>query len=83
MKTIEELYLKAVSEEDAQQIVIDFLIKRKNTEKIDVSLIEHEDHVWIVQGTCPINLEGHPWTEKFEVIVDQKGKVRSVDFSLL
>ena len=83
VKTIEESELKAVSEEDAQQIAVDFLLKKKNTEKIDVSLIEHKDGVWIVQGTCPINLEGHPWTEKFEVTVDKKGKIKSIDLSLL
>lgn len=75
--------MKAVSKEDAQQIAVDFLMKKKNTEKIDVSLIEHKDGVWIVQGTCPINLEGHPWTEKFEVTVDKKGKIKSIDLSLL
>jgi hypothetical protein len=36
-----------------------------------------------VRGTCPIDLEGHPWAEKFEVIVDQKGKIKSTDFALL
>jgi hypothetical protein len=39
--------------------------------------------MWIVRGTCPIDLEGHPWAEKFEVIIDQKGKVISLDISLL
>jgi len=28
-------------------------------------------------------LEGHPWTEKFEVIVNRKGKIKSTYFSLL
>jgi hypothetical protein len=75
--------MKAVSEEDAQQIAVDFIRDRKNTEKIIVSNVEQKDGVWIVYGTCPIDLEGHPWSERFEVIIDQKGKVKFTDFSLL
>jgi len=50
---------------------------------IDVSSIEQRDSVWIIRGTCPIDLKGYPWAEKFEVVVDQKGKIKSTDFSLL
>lgn len=75
--------MNAVSEEYAQQIVVEFLKRRKNTEKIDVSSVEHKDGVWIIKGTCPIDLEGHPWAEKFEVVVDKKGKIKSTEFSLL
>jgi hypothetical protein len=75
--------MQAVSEEDAKQIAVDFLRERKNTEKVNVSSIEQKDGVWIIHGMCPIDLEGHPWTEKFEVIIDQKGKIKSTDFSLL
>lgn len=75
--------MDAVSEEYAQKIAVDFLRTKKNKEKIDVSSVEQNDGVWIVRGTCPIDLEGHPWAEKFEVIVDQKGRIKSTDFSLL
>ena len=75
--------MSSVSKELAHQIALDFLKKRKSTEKIDVSTVEQENEVWIIRGTCPIDLEGHPWAEKFEVIVDQKGKIKSTDFSLL
>lgn len=75
--------MKAVSEEAAQQIAVDFLRKKKDKEKIDVVSIEQKDAVWIVHGTCPIDLEGHPWTERFEVVIDQKGRIKSTDFSLL
>lgn len=71
------------SEEDAQQIAVEFLKKRKNTEKIEVSSVELKDGVWIIRGVCPIDMEGHPWAEKFEVAVDQKGKIKSTEFSLL
>jgi len=74
---------KEISTETVQQIAVEFLKKRKNTEKIDVSTVEQKDGVWIVRGTCPIDLEGHPWAERFEVIIDQKGKIRSTDFALL
>jgi hypothetical protein len=75
--------MNGVSREIAQQIAVDFLRKRKNIEKIDVSIIEQKNEVWVVRGTCPIDLEGHPWAEKFELVVDQRGKVKSIDFSLL
>jgi hypothetical protein len=72
-----------VTKESAQQIAVDFLKTRKCTERVDVSLIEQGKEIWIVRGTCPIDLEGHPWAEKFEVVVDTKGKVKSVNFALL
>ena len=73
----------SISKENAQEIVVDFMKKKKNTEKIDVATIEQKNQDWIVRGTCPIDLEGHPWAEKFEVVVDTKGKIKSTDFSLL
>jgi hypothetical protein len=75
--------MQAVSEENAKQIAVDFLRKKKNTEKVNVSSVEQKDGVWIIYGMCPIDLEGHPWTEKFEVIVNRKGKIKSTYFSLL
>jgi len=75
--------MNSMSKELAHEIAVDFLKKRKNTQKIDVSTVEQKNEVWVVRGTCPIDLEGHPWAEKFEVIVDQKGKIKSLDFSLL
>ena len=73
----------SVSKENAQEIVVDFMKKKKNTEKIDVATVEQKNQDWIIRGTCPIDLEGHPWAEKFEVIVDTKGKIKATDFSLL
>jgi hypothetical protein len=75
--------MQKVSTDDAQQIAVDYLKKRKNTEKIDISTVEQKNGVWVIRGVCPIDLEGHPWAEKFEVVVDEKGKIRSTDFSLL
>jgi hypothetical protein len=75
--------MQAVSEENAKQIAVDFLRKKKNTDKVNVSSVEQKDGVWIIYGICPIDLEGHPWTEKFEVIVNRKGKIKSTYFSLL
>jgi hypothetical protein len=72
-----------ISTESVQQIVVDFLKRRKSTEKIDISTVEQKNGVWIIRGTCPIDLEGHPWAEKFEIVIDGKGKIKSSDFSLL
>jgi len=75
----------SISLESAQQIAIDFLKKRKNTDKVDVSGVEVDQNkdIWVIRGTCPIDLEGHPWAEKFEVIVDTKGRIKSTSFALL
>jgi hypothetical protein len=75
--------MKAVSREDVQQITVDFLKKRKNTDEIHVASVEQMDGVWVISGTSPIDVQGHPWTEKFEVRVDPKGKITSTQFSLL
>ena len=72
-----------VSKESASQIAVDFLRKEKNTEKIDVSVVEEQSNGWLVRGTCPIDLEGHPWVEKFVVVVDLKGKIKESNFGLL
>ena len=72
-----------VSKESASQIAVEFLQKQKNTDKIDVAVIEEQSNGWMVRGTCPIDLEGHPWIEKFAVIVDWKGKIRDINYALL
>lgn len=72
-----------VSNTIAAQAAVDAVKKRKNIEKIDVTFIERSQQDWVIRGTCPIDLEGHQWAEKFEVVVDPKGKVKSVDFALL
>ena len=75
--------MQNISTDAAQQIAVNYLKKRKNTEKIDISTVEQKNGVWVIRGTCPIDLEGHPWAEKFEVVIDEKGKIKSTDFSLL
>ncbi|MEM2419939.1 MAG: hypothetical protein QXL38_03020 [Candidatus Bathyarchaeia archaeon] len=77
------LTVKVLMQEDAQRIAVEFLKKRKKTEKIDVSTVEQREGCWVVRGTCPIDLEGHPWAERFEVVIDSKGRIKSTDFSLL
>jgi hypothetical protein len=37
----------------------------------------------MVRGTCPIDMEGHPWVEKFAVVVDWKGKIKDKNYGLL
>ena len=72
-----------VTRESASEIVIDFLKKKKNTDKIDVAMVEGHDEGYIVRGTCPIDLEGHPWAERFAVVVDLKGRIKTTDYALL
>ena len=72
-----------VSKEFAQQIAVEFLMKSKGMERVDVSTVERNREIWVIRGTCPIDLEGHPWAERFEVVVDPQGKIRSTNFALL
>ena len=75
--------MQNISSESVRQIAADYLKKRNNTGKMDISTVEQDNGCWVIKGTCPIDLEGHPWAEKFEVIIDKKGKIKSTDFSLL
>jgi hypothetical protein len=72
-----------MSKETASEIVVDFLKKQKNTDKIDVAMIEEQSDGFMVRGTCPIDLEGHQWAERFAVVVDLKGKIKTIDYALL
>ena len=77
------MFMPQVTRESASEIVIDFLKKKKNTDKIDVAMVENHDEGYIVRGTCPIDLEGHPWAERFAVVVDLKGRIKTTDYALL
>lgn len=77
------MVMPQVTRESASDIVIDFLKKKKNTDKVDVAMVEEHSEGYTVRGTCPINLEGHPWAERFIVVVDLKGKIRTTDYALL
>jgi hypothetical protein len=79
----EDQTVKEVSKQFAQEIAVDFLKKKKSPQKIDVAAVEQSREDWVIRGTCPIDLEGHPWAERFEVVIDQKGKVKSSFFALL
>ena len=72
-----------VTRESASEIVVEFLKKQKNTDRIDVAMVEDHDEGYLVRGTCPIDLEGHPWAERFAVLVDLKGRIKTTDYALL
>lgn len=72
-----------MSKETASQIAVEFLRQEKNTERIDVAVIEEQSDGWMIRGTCPIDMEGHPWVEKFTVVVDWKGKIKESNYGLL
>jgi hypothetical protein len=72
-----------MSKESATGIAIEFVKKAKNVDKVEVAEVEESGDSWVVRGTFPINMEGHPWAEKFIIAVDSKGKIITSDFSLL
>lgn len=72
-----------ITVESAQHIAMELVKKRKNTDRAEISTVEHKKDIWVIRGTCPIDLQGHPWAERFEVVVDTKGKIRSSTFALL
>jgi hypothetical protein len=71
------------SKESASQIAVEYVKQQKSTDRVDVAVIDEQDDGWIVRGTCPIDLEGHPWVEKFAVVVDWKGKIKDAHYGLL
>jgi hypothetical protein len=75
--------LPQVTKESASQIASNYLKKEKNTQKIDIAMIEEKSDGYIIRGISPINLEGHQWAEKFEVVIDWNGKIKSTYYSLL
>jgi len=75
--------MSQVSKESASQIVVEYLKKQKNTQNVEVALVELEDNCWVVRGTCPIDYGEHQWPVRFAVVVDSKGKIKSTDFGLL
>lgn len=72
-----------ITKESAEQIAVEFLKKRKCTDRVDISVVDKSDEIWVIRGTCPIDLEGHPWAEKFEIVLDTKGRIKSSNFALL
>jgi hypothetical protein len=69
--------------QDAQYIAVSFVKEKKNVDEVNIIVTEQKQGVWVVKGTCPIDLAGHPWRESFEVIVDPKGKIRDFSFRLM
>jgi len=72
-----------VTPQDAQNITRNYVKKRKNVDKVDIIVTEKKEEGYLVKGTCPIDVGGHPWMEKFEVVIDVKGKVKESDFMLM
>ena len=74
---------QSVSKETASQIAVEYLKKEKNMDKIEVAMIELEDNCWVVRGTCPLEFGEIAWPERFAVVIDLKGKIKSTDYGLL
>jgi transcriptional regulatory protein LevR len=72
-----------LSKESATSIAVEFVKKEKGADKVEVAQVEEKSDSWVVVGTFPIDMQGHPWAEKFSVAVDTKGKVKTSYFSLL
>jgi len=72
-----------MTKEEIIQTATDYIKNLKKTHEVNVSHVKNQGTSWKLTGTTPIDLEGHPWIEKFEMILDQKGKIRSCDFCLL
>ncbi len=69
--------------EDAQYIAVSFVKDKKDVAEVLVTITEQKDGIWIVKGTCPVDLCGHPWRETFEVRIDKKGKIKESNFKLM
>jgi hypothetical protein len=75
--------MSELSKDSASQIAIEYLKKQKGTDKIEVALVVMENDCWVVRGTSPIQFGEMQWPERFAVIIDLKGRIKSTDFGLL
>lgn len=66
-----------ILKEEASQIAEEFIKNQKKTSKVDVVVVETYDDAFVVRGACPMFIEGQFWAERFEVVVDQSGKIKS------
>lgn len=69
--------------EVAKDIAVSFVKEKRNVENVTVIITEEKEGVWVIKGTCPIDLCGHPWRESFEIEIDQKGKIKNSSFTLM
>lgn len=69
--------------ENVEDVAVDFVKKQKKVADVNVVAKERKHGVWVVRGTCPIDLHGHPWTERFELIIDNNGKIKASTFRLI
>ena len=69
--------------DNVDDIAVEFVEKKKKVTGVNIVAKEHKNDVWIVKGTCPIDLGGHPWTESFEVVIDRKGRIKASSFKLI
>jgi hypothetical protein len=75
--------MQEISKEFISRAGVEYIKKQKNTEKSDIAIVERQIDGCVIRGTCPIDLEGHNWTEEFSVTVDLKGKIQAVNCALL
>jgi len=71
-----------ISKDEAITAVVEHVKKTKRGAIPAISEVEERTGEWIVRGTCPRDVEGSTWAEKFEILVDAKGKVKSADYAL-
>lgn len=69
--------------DNIQDVAVDFVKERKNVTNVSVIAVEQVDGIWVVRGTCPIDLGGHPWRESFEIKIDKKGEIKDSHFRLM
>ncbi len=69
--------------EDARYIAVNFVREKKKVKDVTVVIAEQKDGVWVVRGTCPIDLCGHPWRESFQIKIDKKGEIKTSSFKLM
>lgn len=72
-----------VTQQDAQNITRNYVKQRKNVDKVEIIATEKKEEDYLIKGTCPIDVGGHPWMEKFEIVIDVKGKIKDSDFRLM
>ena len=69
-----------IDQDEAISAVMEYFSKEGKEGTVDFSEIQEESEEWTLRGTC-IDDEKPTLAEKFEIVLDNKGKVKSADYT--
>jgi len=77
-----DLHRSKISKTEAIKVATEQTKLRNRGAVVTISDVKEDSGGWIVKGTSANDYESPLWGEKFEIVVDGEGKVKSSNFSL-